>query len=118
MVPLLSQESKKGDSLYAASIKCQVKDLELLKEDVEIEIMKRLAFFPDEIAEMAVSREPHGLTVYAQEIAGLFHRFYTEHRVISDDRNLTLARLALVKAVQITIANGLRILGLHAPEKM
>jgi len=52
------------------------------------------------------------------DLAGLFHGFYNKHRVLTEDASLTTARLALVKAVQITIANGLRILGLHAPEKM
>jgi len=100
------------------SDKLQNANLELLKDDIEIQIMKRLAFFPDEIAEMAVSREPHGLTVYAQEIAGLFHRFYTDHRVISDDRDLTLARLTLVKAIQTVLAGSFGLMGISPKEKM
>ena len=58
------------------------------------------------------------LCKYLQELAGAFHQFYTFSRVLSDDRELTAARLALVKSVSIVIENALRILAVTAPERM
>ena len=55
---------------------------------------------------------------YLFELASLFHKFYTECRVISDDLALSQARLALIDAVRIVIANGLKVLGISAPEHM
>lgn len=111
------REAEKKE-LKIESSELKVADLSLLKEEIEIEIMKKLAFFPDEIAEMVLTREPHGLTVYSQELAALFHKFYTDHRVISEDRNLTLARLILVKAVQVVLANSIQLMGIVPKEKM
>ena len=99
-----------------ASIKYQ--DLEVLNDEVEIDIIKKLAFFPDEIIETALTREPQGLTVYLRELAALFHKFYTDHRVISDNLSLTMARLILVNSVQIVLAKGLKIMGIDSKERM
>lgn len=88
----------------------------ILKE--EIEIMKKLAEFPSTIAGSARSREPHRITFYVQDLAALFHRYYNKHRVVGKDLKLSQARLALVKAVQIVLAEALRILGVSAPEEM
>lgn len=96
----------------------KIENLELLKEEVEVDLIKKLVSFPDEIAQMARIREPQGLTVYLQEIATLFHRFYTDYRVISDNLNLTNARLALIKAIQIILAKGLRLLGIEPNKRM
>ena len=63
-------------------------------------------------------RAPYMLCKYLQELSGAFHQFYTFSRVLSDDRELTLARLALVKAVSTVIENALGILGVSAPERM
>ncbi len=62
--------------------------------------------------------EPHGLVSYLQELAGGLHNYYNKFRVIGEDRNLGLARSVLVKAVRTTLQNGLRLLGISAPEKM
>ncbi|OIN96929.1 arginine--tRNA ligase [Candidatus Desantisbacteria bacterium CG1_02_38_46] len=94
------------------------RELEILNEEVEIDIMKKLAFFPDEIAKIALAREPQGLTVYLQELAALFHRFYTEHRVISNNLNLTHARFVLINSVQIVLAKGLRLMGIEPRKRM
>jgi len=96
----------------------KIKDLEALKEEVEIDIMKKLVSFPDEIAQMSLAREPQGLTVYLQELATLFHKFYTDYRVISDNLNLTRARLILIQGVKIVLAKGLGLIGIEPREQM
>jgi len=92
--------------------------LDLLSEKEELHLIKMLAGFPDIIEASAVSLEPHRLTGYLMEITQSFHRFYSIHRVITDDVDLTLARLALIKAIQIVIQNALSLLGVTAPKKM
>jgi arginyl-tRNA synthetase len=62
--------------------------------------------------------EPHRLTFYLLELAGEFHRYYNRHRVISDDPELSRARLLLAENVQKTIRGGLEILGVDAPLRM
>ena len=66
----------------------------------------------------ARSFEPHRITFYLQELAGLFHTYYHNHRVINDDIYLTSARLALCRGIKIVIGDALTILGVTAPEKM
>ncbi len=67
---------------------------------------------------MATTLEPHHLAYYAQDLATVFHAFYRDCRVVSDDENLSKARLKLVKAAQIVLARTLRLMGMTAPEKM
>jgi arginyl-tRNA synthetase len=62
--------------------------------------------------------EPHRLVFYLLDLAGEFHRYYNRHRVISEDIDLSRARLLLVESVQKTIRRGLEILGVDAPLKM
>jgi arginyl-tRNA synthetase len=93
-------------------------DLALLKEDEEFSIIKKLLQYPMVFEGAAVSCEPHRITYYLQELAGMFHSYYNKHRVISDDSNLTNARLCLCKAVQIVLKEGLSMLGVSAPERM
>lgn len=89
-----------------------------LQTDHELELIKKMAAFPEEIQRAARERAPHRIAHYAYELAGLFHTFYNHCRIIQDDKELEKARLALVTAVRITIANSLAILGVSAPEKM
>ena len=70
------------------------------------------------VAQAAETQSPHHLTFYAQELAASFHAFYRDCRVVSEDAALTAARLKLVKAAQITLANTLRLMGMSAPERM
>ncbi len=93
-------------------------DLSLLRAEAEAELMRKMAALPSEVAQAAERREPHRLTVYARELATLFHSFYTQCRVLSDDRALTAARLALVAAVRRVLANALALIGVSAPERM
>ena len=89
-----------------------------LKDDQELELIKKMAAFPEEIQRAARERAPHRIAHYVYELAGLFHTFYNHCRIIQEDKELEKARLALVTAVRITIANSLAILGVSAPEKM
>jgi len=86
--------------------------------DEEIELADAVAAFPEVVAEAALFREPHRLTGYLLALAGLFHGYYNKYRVLTEETDLTRARLVLVMAVQITIANGLSLLGVAAPERM
>ncbi|MEF9425813.1 MAG: hypothetical protein L0956_01035 [Candidatus Mariimomonas ferrooxydans] len=93
-------------------------DLSVLKENDEISIIKKLLQYPMVFEGAVLSFEPHRITYYLQALAGQFHSYYNKHRVISDDKSLTTARLCLCKAVHIVLEEGLNILGVSAPEKM
>jgi arginyl-tRNA synthetase len=93
-------------------------ELTLLKTEEELELIKHLIDFPSTIEFSAVNFEPHRLVHFLIETATLFHKFYTVCRVITDDANLTQARLALCEATKIVIYNGCQVLGISAPEKM
>ena len=87
----------------------------------EIELIKKLGEFPGLVRRAAETREPHHVAYYLRDLAGLFHPYVqdgTRHRVVSDDAGLTSARLALMRAVQVVLSNGLWLLGLSAPEQM
>jgi arginyl-tRNA synthetase len=90
---------------------------ELFNEE-EIRIIKKLLLYPMMFKNAAIAHEPHRITFYLQEIAGMFHPYYHKHRVISEDIELTKARLTLCKAIQIVLRHGLKILGVNAPERM
>ena len=94
------------------------RDLTVLTEISEINLIKYLIAFPGTVESSAISYEPHRLVGYLFDLATLFHKFYTECRVINDEQVLTQARLALIDATRIVIANGLKILGITAPDKM
>ena len=81
-------------------------------------LILRILDFPEEVINAAVSRSPNRIANYLKDLATDFHQFYTVCRVISKDIPLTKARLGLVHATKITIANGLKILGITAPEAM
>lgn len=93
-------------------------DLELLKDRSELELIRKLVEFPEEISFAAFRKEPHRLARYTQDLAGLFHSFYNACRVISSDEQLTDARLILVQSTGIVLKNSLNLLGITAPEHM
>ncbi|MCX5753679.1 MAG: arginine--tRNA ligase [Candidatus Krumholzibacteria bacterium] len=92
--------------------------VELLTEAEEIELMRKLVIFPELIRGAALTREPHFLTAYAQQLAAEFHRFYHVCRIVSSNRRLSEARLLLAEATRVVLAESLRVLGVSAPEKM
>jgi len=81
-------------------------------------IMRKIAEFPEAVVVAANLRAPHRMTRYAEELASLFHAFYRDCRVVSDDPVLTQARLHLCRAAQVTLHNALTLLGVSAPEQM
>lgn len=93
-------------------------ELELLKEEVELALARKLADFPGEVAAAAQDLAPHRLARYVHEVAGLLHSFYNSYRVITEDEALSAARLVLVNATRIVLRNALGLLGLSAPERM
>lgn len=87
----------------------------------EIEILKKINEFPEVVARASASREPHHLSYYLRELAGLWNPYLQDgvrHRVLSDDAALTSARLGLALGVRTVLANGLALLGISAPERM
>jgi len=99
------------------SLKPQAR-LELLNQPEELKMIKTLKLFPQVLASCANTKDPHGLIVYLQDLASNFHSFYDKHRVITQQTPLSAARLVLVDSVRITLAKGLRLLGISAPKKM
>ncbi len=93
-------------------------DISLLDGIEEIRLMKFLARFPDVVAGSATSLEPHRVSYYLTELAGMLHKYYTKHRFIGDDPGLTEARLLLADVTRTVLKNGLELLGVEAPEKM
>jgi arginyl-tRNA synthetase len=84
----------------------------------EQSLIKRLLQYPGLVVAAARAREPHRVAYYLTELAGLFHPYYKAHRIITDDRALTMARLGLCAAVGEVVRNGLGLLGVSAPESM
>lgn len=96
----------------------QKRFLSLLETPEERDLMLLIALLPDQVKEAGERLEPHHLTVYAKNLASAFHQFYARHRVITENKNLTEARLFLVQAVKIAVMDILGILGIFAPERM
>ncbi|HLF40608.1 MAG TPA: arginine--tRNA ligase, partial [Acidimicrobiia bacterium] len=97
-------------------------DLALLVHERELDLLRSLAAYPDVVADAVASRAPHALTTWVRDLASRFHGFYHDCRVLPGETGvtpeLTQARLWLVEACQIGLANALGILGVHAPESM
>lgn len=114
---IFRQAEEKGVQGFKDS-RVQGYELSYLKEDEEMSIIKKLLQYPFVFEGAAVYREPHRITYYLQELAGVFHSYYNKHRVISDDPDLTGARLSLCRAVRLVLEEGLTVLGVSAPERM
>ena len=99
-------------------IDCSQGDVSLLTTEPELTLIRRLILLPEMVEQVAVTLEPHHLPYYAQDLATVFHSFYKQCRVVSEDETLTKARLKLVKATQIALAKVLHLMGMSAPEKM
>ena len=92
--------------------------LERLTEPHEQTLLITLARYPETVERAARQREPHQITQYLRELAAQFHTYYNAHTFLVEDENLRDARLNLIEAVRQTIANGLRLLDVSAPEAM
>ncbi len=99
-------------------------DLSLLTTPEEIDLMRILIGYPDVVARAAKNFEPHKIPAYLETVATLYHRFQhagkvdDKLRVVTKDKPMTLARLALCRAARIVLSNGLTLLGITQPEKM
>jgi len=95
----------------------------LLRSPGELDLVRRIAAFPDMLAGAAVAYEPHRVAFYLQETIAAFHSWYTQgaragEKVVSDDPRTTAARLLLCRALRQVLANGLAVLGVTAPDRM
>jgi len=113
---ILEQAQKSGIRLEAGA--AGAVSVERLEAAEELELIRRMVQFNDVLEESVRELEPHRMIFYLLELAGEFHRYYNRHRVISDNRELSQARLLLVVSAQKTIRRGLEILGVTAPLRM
>ena len=93
-------------------------DLSLLKEEEEFALIKKILSYPACVGKSALSLEIHRIAFYLQELVSIFHSYYKKHRVVTENREQTLARLLLLDCLRNVIASGLAILGVSAPDKM
>lgn len=93
-------------------------DFSTLTGEMELELIKKLAEYPEEIQQAATHRAPHRIARYLYDLAGMFHSFYRQGRIIGVDPALQQARLGLITAIALVLRQGLSILGISAPEKM
>ena len=110
-----------GRQLAEAGIEAVALDklnLGVLETPEELALIKKLGEYPELIARAARERAVHSVATYAYELAGLFHSFYNQCRILGVETELQQARIALVKAVGHTIRHALGILGVSAPERM
>jgi arginyl-tRNA synthetase len=89
-----------------------------LAEPQELALIKRITVFPELIGQCAEQRAPHTLVHYLRDLANDFHTYYSAHQFIVEDAGSRDARLVLARAAQIVIANGLKLLGVSAPDTM
>jgi arginyl-tRNA synthetase len=90
----------------------------LLVEPEELDLMKRIAEFPTLLMQAALLVEPHRITAYLESFAAEFHAFYQKHRIVTENRSLSSARLLLTYGVRNVVKLGLDLLGVTAPERM
>lgn len=93
-------------------------DLSLVREPEEKKLAKTITYFPDIVEQAALNLEPHRLVYFALDIATNFHYFYERHRVVTDNIELTHARIYLCQSTQKVLAKVLSLIGVSAPEKM
>jgi arginyl-tRNA synthetase len=96
-------------------------DVSLLTHPMELALIRRMLMLPEVVESAAITLAPHHLASYAQDLASQFYVFYRDCRVVStepEERELTLARLKLVRAAKLVLARTLHLLGMSAPERM
>lgn len=110
---ILRQAAEQGLNASASA------NVALLTSEKEVALLKKIGDFPQVVAESADKRIPHRIANYVHELAAAFHSFYGSQKVVDkENEEASLARLALVQAVQITLKNALKLIGVSAPEKM
>ncbi|MEX1055483.1 MAG: arginine--tRNA ligase [Rhodothermales bacterium] len=93
-------------------------DLSLLRHETEIVVMKELLRLPEILERTSSNKEPHQVANYLREVAVAFTQFYGHCRIIGEEKALATARMRLAEATRIVLRNGLRVLGISAPERM
>lgn len=109
---------KKAEQAGVKMDKSKISKLQLLDKEEEFELIKKLSSLKEVIKKSALTWKPHFLTTYLYDLASSFHKYYTVHRIITEDEELTRARLILIDCTRITLFNTLRLLGISAPESM
>lgn len=136
---LAKQQNEKNPVYYVQYAHCRIKsiyeqarekefpytpyeaaDLSVLTHESELALIKMLSAYPDVVHGVLVSREIHRLPAYAHEVAGAFHAFYHECRVLNVDekKDVLVSRLKLIEATRIILEGLFGLLGISAPEKM
>jgi arginyl-tRNA synthetase len=92
--------------------------LDRLALPAELEMLKSIAAYPELLESAALDLAPHRIIFYLMDLAGQFHKYYNQHKVLSDDADLTQARLWLAECLRIVFRNGLTVVGLNAPDAM
>ena len=87
-------------------------------DEDELKLIKQVAGFREQVEKSAETLHPHVIFTYLMTLASSFHAYYNQHKVIMEDKPLSLARLSLILAVKKVIRNGLSLLGVSAPERM
>ena len=105
-------------TVESENLKPSTDNLNLLIEEEEQALLKKLNKFEEEVLYSAENYEPQKICAYLEDLAAAFHKFYTFRRILGSEKNIAEARLALAVATKIVIKNGLTILGVSAPEKM
>jgi arginyl-tRNA synthetase len=114
----ISSIIRKGREDGIDEVRWDKKIVSVLTEPEEIQILKILASYPEVVRSSAELLEPHRITYFLMNLAAAFHSYYNKHRVLSDEPAVTKGRLCLVLAIKMVIRNGLKLLGVSAPEKM
>jgi arginyl-tRNA synthetase len=114
----LSSIQKKAQERNIQRRELEKVSLDKLSLPEELSMLKALASFPELVENAALDLSPHKIIFFLMDLAGQFHSYYNHHMVISEDRELTQARLWLAEALRIVFHNGLRVIGLSAPESM
>ncbi|PIQ99061.1 MAG: arginine--tRNA ligase [Nitrospinae bacterium CG11_big_fil_rev_8_21_14_0_20_45_15] len=93
-------------------------DLSVIEEADAFSLIQKMLALPEVIEKSALAFEVHRVPHFLHDLVSEFHSYYAKHRVVSEDRSLSLARMFLLNCVKTTIANGLSIMGVSAPDKM
>ena len=114
----LSSIQKKAIEKGVSKADLNTVSLEKLSLPEEMSMLKALASYPELVEDAALDLSPHRIIFFLLDLAGQFHSYYNRHMVISEDIELTQARLWLAEALRIVFRNGLVVVGLSAPESM
>jgi arginyl-tRNA synthetase len=114
----VSSIARRAEAAGVARRPIDAVDLSPLTHDRETELLRALALYPDAVADAAQTRAPQKISTWVRDFARAFHGFYRDCRVITDDAELTQARLWLAEACRVGLANALALLGVSAPEEM